>query len=328
MRTIPEIPFNQVVDLTPLGASRRVCHQFDERQVQAIRASLATQRPLLIRGEPGTGKTQMARAAAKHLGRVFIQHVVNARSEGPDLLWRFDQIGRLGEAQALGALSLTDQQISERLDPMKFLSPGPLWWAFNWANAEPVYKLGPKQFPKPVPPAGWQPSVGCVVLIDEIDKADSDLPNCLLESFGDGAFSVPWQSEPVSMRQGDAAPLVIITTNEERALPAAFLRRCLVLDLSPPQDEQVMIEHYLEPRAKLHLGSDCTPAVYRKAAELLVRQRRDAKRLGQIGPGLAEYIDLLEAVVGLSRPNNAEQEQLTLLTQLAALALNKSPRLR
>jgi hypothetical protein len=78
-------------------------HRFDEESAWAVRAALAAQRPLLVRGEPGSGKSQLARAAAEALGRLFVAEVVHARSESQDLQWRFDALGRLGDAQAMGA---------------------------------------------------------------------------------------------------------------------------------------------------------------------------------------------------------------------------------
>ena len=79
-------------------------HVFDEATIQAVDAALAAQRPLLVRGEPGIGKTQLARAVAKDLGRAYVQRVVDVRTESRDLMWRFDAVERLAEAQLRGAL--------------------------------------------------------------------------------------------------------------------------------------------------------------------------------------------------------------------------------
>ena len=73
-------------------------HVFDEDSIQAVNAALAARRPLLVRGEPGIGKSQLARAAAKALGRVYVPFVVDARIESRDLLWHFDAVARLAEA--------------------------------------------------------------------------------------------------------------------------------------------------------------------------------------------------------------------------------------
>ena len=80
------------------------CHIIDEDSLLAINATLATARPLLVRGEPGVGKSQLARAAAVALGRAFVPHAIDARTETRDLLWSVDAVARLAEAQLVGAL--------------------------------------------------------------------------------------------------------------------------------------------------------------------------------------------------------------------------------
>ena len=178
---------------------------------------------MLVRGEPGTGKSQLARAAAVALGRLFLSVVVNARTECQDLQWQFDAVARLGEAQISGHLS--EKKRSQHLHPKRFLGPGPFWWTFDWVSAERQWHTCLKpQEPIPLRPTEWQPSTGSIILIDEIDKADSDLPNSLLETLGNGDFSPPYLGG--SVRQSSDSPvLVVITTNEERELPAAFLRQ-------------------------------------------------------------------------------------------------------
>jgi hypothetical protein len=99
-----EIADNAIITLAATGDMPEAVHQFDPRQIRAINAALAARRPLLVRGEPGIGKSQLARAAAKSLGRVFISHTVDVRTESRDLLWHFDAVARLAEAQLLGAL--------------------------------------------------------------------------------------------------------------------------------------------------------------------------------------------------------------------------------
>ena len=100
--TIPSIHLNEI-PLPQRGSWPATVHRFDETSAWAVRAALAAQRPLLVRGEPGSGKSQLARAAAEVLGRLFVAEVVHARSESQDLQWRFDALGRLGDAQAMGA---------------------------------------------------------------------------------------------------------------------------------------------------------------------------------------------------------------------------------
>jgi len=106
MTTIEFLPVREdhVEDLAPSGNNPPARHRFELEQLKAINAALSCSRPLLVRGEPGIGKSQLARAAAKALGRAFVAHVVDARTESHDLLWHFDAVGRLAEAQVLGAL--------------------------------------------------------------------------------------------------------------------------------------------------------------------------------------------------------------------------------
>ena len=314
--TLPLTPF----PLLAQGAWPAAVHRFDEESAWAVRAALAAQRPLLVRGEPGSGKSQLARAAAVALERLFVAEVVHARSESQDLQWRFDALARLGDAQALGASRLSAARVRQRLDPGNYLSPGALWWVFNWQTAQDQAKRGGRSAP-PQPPDGWSPEKGAVLLIDEIDKAEADLPNGLLETLGNGAFSVPWLSEPVRAAADAPTPLVVITTNEERELPAAFIRRCLVLNLSLPTDEDAFIA-YLIARGRLHFATRCHADVYRAAAEQLWQDRQTASGQGLQGPGQAEYLDLLRAVVTLA-PSLVEQP--ALLAKVSAFALRKHP---
>jgi len=268
-------------------------HVFDKQHGYALMAAEAAGRPLLLRGEPGTGKSQLARAAAVATGRLFLSVVVNARTECEDLQWKFDAVGRLGEAQILA--SIPDADRLARLRPERFLSPGPLWWALNWHSAKQQFKdcINPSD-PAPEFHEGWEPSHGSVLLIDEIDKADTDLPNSLLETLGNGDFKVPYKGGSVCRQTEVPAPLVVITTNEERELPAAFIRRCLVLQLTLPEQKNELIK-FLSSRGKAHFGEQCSYQVRERAAELLVEDRL-AVEPGQPRPGQAEYLDLLRAL--------------------------------
>ncbi|HRI06583.1 MAG TPA: AAA family ATPase [Nannocystaceae bacterium] len=117
-----------------------VRHRFDEESLNAIFAALAAERPLLVRGEPGTGKSQLARAAAEVLGRAFIWRVVDAQTQVSDLFYTFDAISRLARAQVVGPLlagakdPVTGEagmlDVRALLDERNFVAPGPLWWAF------------------------------------------------------------------------------------------------------------------------------------------------------------------------------------------------------
>ena len=317
---IPDLPLTSI-PLPQRGSWPAAVHRFDEESAWAVRAALAAQRPLLVRGEPGSGKSQLARAAAEALGRLFVAEVVHARSESQDLQWRFDALGRLGDAQAMGAGSHTPEEVRQRLAPGNYLSPGALWWVFDWQSAFDQHQLGGQQSARPQPPAGWQPGQGSVLLIDEIDKAEADLPNGLLETLGNGAFTVPWLEQAVSAPPGAPTPLVVITTNEERELPAAFVRRCLVLNPQLPKNQDDFIATLIA-RGTLHFGERCTAEVYREAAGQLWQDRQAAEDQGLQGPGQAEYIDLLRVVTALEPE---PQKQAALLGKVQGFALRKHP---
>ena len=315
-------PVNEPIPLPKIGSWPEAWHIFDSPSVHALAAAEAAQRPLLIRGEPGTGKSQLARAAALVRKRLFVSVVVNARSECQDLQWQFDAVGRLGEAQMLAHSASKEAKDLADLSPQRFLTPGPLWWVFDWVSAETQYQACAHPLDAPlVPPEGWKPENGSVLLIDEIDKADADLPNGLLETLGNGDFGVPYLGQSVRQSQQCPPPLVIITTNEERELPAAFLRRCLVLPLSLPREDDELVDFLCE-RGEVHFGKRCTEGVRRKAAELLLEDRRSALSQGLPPPGQAEYLDLLRAICELA---TEEQEQRGILAEISSFVLKKSP---
>jgi MoxR-like ATPase len=283
-------------------------HIFQEDSAQAVRAALAARRPLLVRGEPGVGKTQLAEAAARVLEMPFVPHVVDSRTESRDLLWSFDAVMRLADSQITGALlagagSTGDStespdalkaKLKADLHVAKYVRPGPLWWAFNWEDARKQAACSETPEPEVHPPADYRN--GVVVLIDEIDKADTDVPNGLLEALGSGRFRPLGREKPVQIK--GPPPLVVITTNEERVLPGAFVRRCLVHHLKLPEEKKELAELLIK-RAMAHFGSgdDKSRALFEKAADLLIVARELAKeRLVSPLPGQAEYLDLLRAV--------------------------------
>ena len=119
------------IDLTGAGG-RAEAHVFKDEDIRAIEAAYLTGRPLLLKGEPGVGKSQFARAAAKGLKRDFRSKVVDATTQSRDLLWDTDLIERLAQAQALGAGGGKGvDDVEDHLDIRRFINPGVFWWGFN-----------------------------------------------------------------------------------------------------------------------------------------------------------------------------------------------------
>ena len=319
---IHDYPIDESIPLPKSGSWPKAVHVFDEKSAYALMTAEAAERPLLVRGEPGTGKSQLARAAAVCTGRLFLSTVVSARTECQDLQWQFDAVGRLAEAQTLAQAN--EQEVLRRMNPLRFLSPGPLWWVFDWNSAQSQWNESLSKLEQiPQHPSGWKPQQGSVLLIDEIDKADADLPNSLLETLGNGDFTVPYLNQSVRQSDDCPPPLVVITTNEERELPAAFLRRCLVLHLSLPEDDDELTEH-LSNRGQVHFEKRCSQKVRLAAAKLLVQDRKDAGSQGLPLPGQAEYLDMLRALTSMAK---GEKKQLELLEKISGFVLKKSPEL-
>ena len=166
----------------------------------AVNAALALERPLLVKGEPGTGKTLLAETVARALGRPLFQWHVKSTTKAQQGLYEYDAVSRLRDSQ------LGDGRVA---DIANYIKPGVLWEAFE--NDEPA-----------------------VVLIDEIDKADIEFPNDLLRELDRMEFYV---YETHRLVQATHRPLVIITSNNEKELPDAFLRRCLFHYIRFPDKE-------------------------------------------------------------------------------------------
>ncbi|HEV7508135.1 MAG TPA: MoxR family ATPase [Thermoanaerobaculia bacterium] len=217
---------------------------YDDQIILAVRVALATGRPLLVRGPSGCGKSSLARHAARVLRWRYYEKVVTSRTQAQDLLWEVDHLRRLQDAQA-GSL---------RGGYQKYIRPGVFWWAFdNRGAAEQAERSRPDDRAG----GALDPNLGddherAVVLVDEIDKADPDVPNNLLVPVGSLEFQVEETGEPVKTTRA-RAPLVVITTNDERELPAAFLRRCVELKLEVPRGDRLLKiaqEHFPEAKEK------------------------------------------------------------------------------
>jgi MoxR-like ATPase len=155
----------------------------------AVNAAVTLQRPLLVKGEPGTGKTELARQVAEALGLPLIEWHAKSTTKAQQGLYEYDAVSRLRDSQ------LGDARVH---DVRNYIRKGKLWQAFDAPDR-------------------------VVLLIDEIDKADIEFPNDLLQELDRMEFHVYETGEMVQARH---RPVVIITSNNEKELPDAFLRRC------------------------------------------------------------------------------------------------------
>ncbi len=312
--SLPDLPKNGRIPLPPLGTWPGSVHLFQPEDWLAIKTAYGARRPLLVIGEPGLGKSQLARAAAAHLKRCFLPFVVAARSQANDLLYHFDAVARLAQAQVLGAQSGSVPDLKASLDERLFLRPGPLWRAFHMADASKHSQSSVDQTMQ-----AQAQQQGCVVLIDEIDKADSDLPNGLLETLGNGGFSIPLIEHQVCQDPQQPIPLVVITSNRERELPNAFMRRCVVLKLQLPEEETPFLQE-LERKGEAHFGERVDKDTRAEAAQQLWHDR---ERLGSddaAKPGVAEYLDLLRALVHIEPQ---PEKQMALLKEIKKYVYEK-----
>ncbi|MEM6549837.1 MAG: MoxR family ATPase [Pseudomonadota bacterium] len=280
--------------------------------MRAIEAALLADRPLLLRGEPGVGKTQFAQAVAKALERAFVSKTVGVLTEAHALLWEEDHVGRLAEAQLASVLSQQDVAVVRgRLRIARFVRPGPLWWTFNWDDAcNHMERNGIEEIDDARRAAGAK---GVVVLIDEIDKAETALPNALLEALGSRVIRPPG-CEPVSAA---SKPLIILASNQLRPLSAAFMRRCLSHRIRLPKGD-ALVEHLVvlgQAHFPKHAVPDATDELLKQAAQFVAGDRAAlAEKSVSPLPGVAEYIDLLSALFDDARdPAVSATEALSLL---------------
>ena len=298
----------------------------------AVRVAEATGRPLLLRGDPGSGKSSLAAYIARQRGWRYYEHVVTSRTQARDLLWTFDSVRRLADAEV--------RAHGSELHDYDYVEPGVLWWAFARDSA---LRRGAAEDVEPAgagagadTEAGAEAGAGAaiepnasvnehrsaehaVVLIDEIDKADPDLPNGLLVPLGSNEFVVTETRTRIGAAHASGQRIIVITTNEERALPQAFLRRCVVLWLEHPKQKQLTeigLAHLREYEGAI---ADADKALVDMLVTEMITVRASAKQQGLRPPSTAEFLDALRACrslgITVGSPDWARLRDLVLIKQ-------------
>ncbi len=227
----------------------------------AVNAAITLERPLLIKGEPGTGKTRLAEELAASLGTDLIQWHIKSTTKAQQGLYEYDAVSRLRDSQ------LGDDRVH---DISNYIVKGKLWQAFE-ADKRPV------------------------LLIDEIDKADIEFPNDLLLELDKMEFFVYETQQYVKAAQ---RPVVIITSNNEKELPDAFLRRCFFHYIKfPTPDEMRQIVQVHCPNIKQRLLEEALTSFF---------NIRDVPGLKK-KPSTSELIDWLKLLVAEDIPPEALQ---------------------
>jgi MoxR-like ATPase len=231
--------------------------------MMAVNAAVTLQRPLLIKGEPGTGKTQLAEEIARSLERPMYEWHIKSTTKAQQGLYEYDAVSRLRDSQ-LGEARVHDIR--------NYVVKGRLWEAFT-SDVQPV------------------------LLIDEIDKADIEFPNDLLRELDRMEFYVYETRELV---QAKHRPIIVITSNNEKELPDAFLRRCFFHYIRFPDAEtmrRIVAVHY--PKLKQELLKDALEAFYR------IREVPGLKKK----PSTSELLDWLKLLLAEDIPPEALRAQ-------------------
>ena len=223
----------------------------------AVNASVALERPLLIKGEPGTGKTMLAEEVAASLGKTLIQWHIKSTTKAQQGLYEYDAVSRLRDSQ------LGDGKVE---DVSRYIKRGKLWEAFT-ADEQ------------------------VVLLIDEVDKADIEFPNDLLVELDRMEFFVYETGETIKAKQ---RPIIIITSNNEKELPDAFLRRCFFHFINFPSKEtmkEIIAVHH--PKIKTSLVQEALEMFF---------ELRDIPGLKK-KPSTSELIDWLKLLMADDIPD-------------------------
>src|SRR5271165_3113469 len=206
------MPNRQLFMPSPHGS-----YVYDDYVFSAIQSALSTQRPLLVVGPPGSGKSSMGLDVANTLGWRYYEFVISSRTEPGDLCYRFDATRRLFDAQ----------MAEDSIDVSRYVEPGVLWWAFDRKSA-PIQDTTSN---------ANREEEHAVVLLDELDSGSSDLDKSLIQVLEAQEFLIVESSTYVRAR---VPPFIIVTTNGERELSRRFVDRCFVVQLSAPTEDKLI----------------------------------------------------------------------------------------
>ncbi len=227
--------------------------------MMAVNAAVTLERPILVKGEPGTGKTQLAVEVASSLGRPLFEWHIKSTTKAQQGLYEYDAVARLRDSQ------LGDERVH---DIANYIVRGKLWEAFE-SEQQPV------------------------LLIDEIDKADIEFPNDLLQELDRMEFFVYETKQLVKARH---RPIIVITSNNEKELPDAFLRRCFFHYIKfPDKDTMAEIVDVHFPDLKKNLLREALEAFYK------VRDVRGLKKK----PSTSELLDWIKLLLAEDIPPEA-----------------------
>ena len=227
--------------------------------MMAVNAAVTLERPILIKGEPGTGKTQLAIEVANSLGKPLYEWHIKSTTKAQQGLYEYDAVARLRDSQ------LGDDRVH---DISNYIVRGKIWEAFE---------------------SGEQP----VLLIDEVDKADIEFPNDLLRELDRMEFYV---YETQQLVRAAHRPIIVITSNNEKELPDAFLRRCFFHYIKFPDQEtmeKIVDVHF--PKLKKDLLSEALNAFYK------VREVPGLKKK----PSTSELLDWIKLLLAEDIPPEA-----------------------
>jgi MoxR-like ATPase len=263
-------------------------YQADDALRHAVDVAVYLGMPLLLTGEPGTGKTQLAwRIAAEFgLGEPLVFETKSS-SVAQDLLYSFDAVRRFSLAQMSKAEGDGDGAAGQALDPRRFVRFQALGQAILLANDAATAAAW-------LPPGATLPAARrrSVVLIDEIDKAPRDFPNDLLNEIDRRRFRVAEIGDDYLAAPDDKAPIVLITSNSEKQLPDAFLRRCVFHHIEPPDAER--LAQIAAARLPAYKGR---PVLLNDAIAFFQSVRDDALGLTK-KPSTAELLNWLDVMLG------------------------------